>query len=76
MKLTDEVRIIFENPEGLKKELTMTVDKLLDSTRDDLHDMLEEPCTSSGCNNESQNFCDCGGSFDDYVIVEVFDFRL
>jgi hypothetical protein len=73
MKLTEEVKIIFKNSEGEKQELTITIDKLLDSTKDDLYEMLEEstPCTSSSCNNESQNFCDCGGNFEDYLIDEV-----
>jgi len=59
MKLTDEVKIIFKNSEGKKEELTITIDKLLDNTKDDR------------CNNESQNFCDCGGRFEDYLIDEV-----
>ena len=73
MKLTEEVKIIFKNSEGQKEEMTITIDKLLESTKDDLHEMLEEtrPCTSASCNNESQNFCDCGGSFEDYLIDEV-----
>jgi hypothetical protein len=73
MKLTDEVKIIFKNSEGAKEELAITIDKLLDSTKDDLYEMLENtrPCTSSSCNNESQNFCDCDGNFEDYLIDEV-----
>jgi len=73
MKLTEEVKIIFKNPEGLKEELTITVNELLESTKDDLYEKLEKtrPCTSSSCNNESQNFCDCGESFEDYEIDEV-----
>ena len=73
MKLTEEVKIIFKNSEGDKQQLTITIDKLLDSAKDDLYEMLEgtTPCTSSSCNNESQNFCDCGGSFEDYLIDEV-----
>jgi hypothetical protein len=73
MKLTEEVKIIFKNSEGQKEELTITIDKLLDSTKDDLYEMLEDtrPCASASCNNESQNFCDCGGNFEDYLIDEV-----
>lgn len=73
MELTEEVKIVFRNKEGDKKELTITVDKLLDSTRDDLYEMLEEThrCTSAGCYTEGQNFCDCGPSFEDYSICEV-----
>lgn len=73
MKLDDEVKIIFKNDEGKTAEITITVNQLLDKTRDDFHEMLDdsEPCTSASCNNESQNFCDCGSSFEDYEIVEV-----
>lgn len=73
MKLTEEVKIIFKNSKEEKKEMTITVDKLLEYTKDDLYEMLDEThsCASSSCNNESQNFCDCGGSFEDYVIDEV-----
>lgn len=73
MKLTDEIKIIFKNKEGKVEEITITVDVLLDSTKDDLYEMLDDkyPCTSSGCNNESQNFCDCGSSFEDYEISGI-----
>lgn len=73
MKLTDEVKIVFKNSNDDKEEIIINVDKLLESTKDDLYDILEEtrPCTSSSCNNESQSFCDCAGSFEDYIINEV-----
>jgi len=73
MKLDDEVKIIFKNDECKIAEITITVNQLLDKTRDDLYEMLEDtiPCTCSSCNNESQNFCDCGGNFEDYEIVEM-----
>lgn len=74
MKLDDEVIILlFKNNEGETTVITLTIDQLLDKTRDDLYEMLDnsEPCTCSSCNNESQNFCDCGSKYEDYEIVEV-----
>jgi len=73
MKLDDEVKIIFKNGEGKTAEITITVNQLLDKTKDDFYEMLEEtiPCNISSCNNESQSFCDCGGNFEDYEIVQV-----
>jgi hypothetical protein len=73
MKLTDKVKIVFKNPDNLTKELAITVNQLLDYSKDDLYDILEEsePCNSSSCNNESQSFCDCVTLFEDYEIFEV-----
>ena len=73
MKLTEEVKIIFKNSEGQKEEMTITVDKLLESTKDDLYEMLEDtrPCTTTSCNNESQNVTDCGGGSEHFVIDKV-----
>ena len=37
----------------------------------DILDHLKPPCNQSSCNNESQNFCDCGGMFDDYEYSKI-----
>lgn len=73
MKLEDYVKIVFKNTEGKKAEITVTVKQLLENTSDDFYEWLDdsEPCTSASCNNESQNFCDCGSSFEDYEICEI-----
>lgn len=73
MKLEDNVIIVFKNTEGEKANITITVKQLLENTCDDFYEWLDdsEPCTSASCNNESQNFCDCGSSFEDYEICEV-----
>lgn len=71
MKLDEEVKILFKNEEGKTEKITITVNQLLESTKDDLYEMLEEtiPCT---CNiNESCNHCECNPNFEDYEIVEV-----
>ena len=71
MKLDEKVLIVFKNKEGQKEQIQITVYEMLENTTDDFLEMLDEPCNSSGCNNESQNFCDCGSSFEDYEISEV-----
>ena len=71
MKLDNEVKILFKNEEGKTELITITVNQLLEYTKDDLYEMLEETveCT---CNiNESCNHCECNPNFEDYEIVEV-----
>lgn len=72
MKIDDKVTLVFKNGYNFA-ELTITVEQLINKTAEDFHEMLEEqhPCTSASCNNESQNFCDCGTRYDNYEIVEV-----
>lgn len=80
MKLRDNVKIVFKNDRAAvpRITLTVTVKQLLENTIEDFHDLLEEtmPCTSSGCNNESQNFCDCGSTFEDYEIEEIIPVKI
>lgn len=73
MELTDKVKIVFSNNSGDKAEIEISINQLIENTIDDFHDMLDNsaPCTSSGCNNESQNFCDCGSIFDEYEITGI-----
>lgn len=73
MKLTDNVELVFFNPDGDHKSIGMTVREMLENTIDDFYEWLDdsEPCTSASCNNESQNFCDCGSSFEEYELLEV-----
>ena len=73
MKLEDNVTIVFKNTEGKEAKITITVKDLLENTSDDFYEWLDdsEPCTSASCNNESQNFCDCGSEFEDYEICEL-----
>jgi len=71
MELQSKVTLIFMNKEGNKKELELTVKDMLERCLEDFYEDLENDCTSSGCNNESQNFCDCGTQYEDYEIKEV-----
>lgn len=68
--LTDEVKLIFENDNGLSASITITVETLLEYNQDDFYEMLEEtiPCS---CTNESQSFCECNTNFEDYNIVRI-----
>ena len=73
MNLQENVRILFKDSDGNKAEIEITIKQLLENNEDDFYEWLydSEPCTSASCNNESQNFCDCGSSFEDYKIYEV-----
>jgi hypothetical protein len=71
MDLNSDITLIFKDKEGNKKELTITVMNMLQTTLEDLHERLEDDCSSSGCNNESQNFCDCGQSYEDYELDDI-----
>jgi len=68
-----EVNIVFKNTDGDIKEITVTVEQLLEENSDQFYEWLDDtaPCTSASCNNESNNFCDCGSSFEDYEIVGI-----
>jgi hypothetical protein len=49
-----------------------TLDEILSCV--DVYDLLaatEPACNSSSCNNESQNFCDCGGEYGDYEYSKI-----
>ena len=72
LRKEDKVTLVFKNGFNFA-ELTITVEQLINKTAEDFYEMLEEehPCTSASCNNESQNFCDCGTRYDNYEIVEV-----
>jgi len=71
--LDKKVTLVFKNKEGNKKEIETTFIELLNKTIDDYYEDLESTCgcTSSGCNNENQNFCDCGPMFENYIIHDI-----
>jgi hypothetical protein len=72
MKLNDIVEIVFKKDYNFQT-IRITVEDLLLKTEEDLFEILESTiqCTSSSCNNESQNFCDCPPLFEDYKIIQV-----
>lgn len=55
------------------KEVGITLKEFLKYNEEDLSEFLENsyPCTSSSCYNESQNYCDCGGQFEDFEIEKI-----
>jgi len=73
MKFEDKIKLVFKNSEGEKVDLEITVKEMLERNLDDFYEDLEsgESCNSSSCNNESQNFCDCGGVYEDYEFFEI-----
>lgn len=73
MKLDGRVIIRFKCDGKINREIEVTLQKLVESNEDDIYELLDslDPCTSSSCNNESQNFCDCGSYLEDYEIFEV-----
>lgn len=74
MSWETEVEIVFKNPNtGEEKTLGASLKELLERSVDDFYEALDdtEPCTSASCNNESQNFCDCGSYFEDFEIVDI-----
>lgn len=70
MNLKTKIELILKNKEGDVKKVEYSFKNLLNKTIEDIYDELEEECTSSGCNNESQNFCDCGPQYEDFEIKE------
>lgn len=70
-KLDSPVTLVFGNKEGHTVSVETTIMGMLQNTIEDFFEYLEPECTSASCNNESQNFCDCEGSYDDYEIKEV-----
>lgn len=73
MDLNEKIKVLFKNNKGDTTSITITVLELLKNTDDDLYELLDSsvPCTSASCNNESQNFCDCGSHFEDYEIYGI-----
>ena len=71
MKIESEVTLVFKNKEGDKREIKTTFKEMLVNDIGDYYDELEVECTNSGCNNETQNFCDCGPEFEDYEASDI-----
>lgn len=65
-----DLKVYFKLDNGVNSESYSIID-LLDIDVSDVFCSAEPECTSSSCNNESQNFCDCGGIYDDCKIVSA-----
>ena len=71
MNLDTTIQLIFKNKEGASITTEATFQQILDRNLDDFHEDLEDSeCTSSSCNTESQNFCDCPAEYEDYELKE------
>jgi len=73
IKLERKVTILFKDDSDNKAEITITLKELLENSEDVFYEWLDdsESCNSSSCNNESQNFCDCGSPYDDFYICGI-----
>ena len=73
MKLKKYIKVEFMDSQKNKAYITITLKQLVELDEEGIYELLDnsESCTNSGCNNESQNFCDCGSSFEDYEISEI-----
>ena len=76
MKLNDNVKVVFKDSKENVLSIIISVNQLLEYTKEDLYDLLEEstPCKSSSCNNESQNFCDCDPLYEEYEVFEILTY--
>ncbi len=68
-----EFEIVFKDPNSENvKSVFCEIDDLLNKTLDDFFEELDdEPCNSSGCNNESFSGCDCGSPYEDYEFLNI-----
>lgn len=73
MKLTTPLILTFKNEEGDTAELESTIEILLQQDMDFIKEQLgeEDYCTSSSCNNESQNFCCCPNIYENYELTDI-----
>jgi hypothetical protein len=69
-KLNTEVIVVFKKEEHIL-ELKMELSDLIQKTEEDLYIELEQKYVPCNCITESQTFCECGGEFEDYEIVEI-----
>ena len=70
MQLNTKITLVFNTPNGQKKFLNTTFMDVLEKSEDDFFGELDEACTETGCNTESQNFCDCRN--EDPLEIECF----
>jgi len=71
MELETKVTLVFKDKENNVIHLKTSLKDMLERNLNDFYEDIKPPCTCSSCNNESQNFCDCGSAWEDYVIKEV-----
>lgn len=70
--LEQTVKILFKDDKGNSAQIEITAKQLIEKCDYDFYEMLcDSPCTSASCNNENQNFCDCGSEYEDYEICGI-----
>ena len=73
IELNNKSELVFhlEDSNGDKILVGMSLSRVEELCAEHVYESLETACTESGCNNESQNFCDCGSQYEDYEIKSM-----
>lgn len=66
-----DFKLILKNDNDDIKEISLPMVLLIDNSLETLIENSETECNSSSCNNESQNFCDCGSEYEDFEIYDI-----
>jgi len=71
--MDSKYKFVLENKEGRKVTTrAYTLDEIMEYDMDDRIrvDLTEKYACDGNCTNESNNFCECGGAFDDHEITD------
>jgi hypothetical protein len=66
-----EIKLTFKNKQGDERFFVTDLIWILKNSEEDAIEHMEERCTESSCNSESQNFCDCPATLDDYELAAI-----
>lgn len=69
--INGDFKLILKNDNDDIKEISLAMVLLIDNSLETLIENSETECNSSSCNNESQNFCDCGSDYEDFEIYDI-----
>ena len=62
----------FKDKDNNQISSSLNYEKIVELLEETAFENIPEPdCTSAGCNNESQNFCDCGSIYDNYELSKI-----
>ena len=67
-------KFLFKNKENDIISRIYHLDDLISMDLESIYENLESECTSSSCNTESQNFCDCGCQYEDYELFKKLQY--
>lgn len=69
--INGDFKLILKNDTDDIKEISLPMVLLINNSLETLIENYETECNSSSCNNESQNFCDCGSEYEDFEIYDI-----